>query len=70
MEVSGNETFFQCIQFLHNSESQMVFGGSVLSVGIQILDVKDKGICSFVSIAVSALITEITIGLKLLDGIK
>lgn len=34
------------------------------------LDVKDKGFCSFVCVTLSALITEITVGLKLLDGIK
>jgi len=35
-----------------------------------ILDVKDKSFCSLVFSAVSALITEITVGFKLPDGIK
>lgn len=35
-----------------------------------ILDVKDKGFCSFVCVTLSALITEITVALKLPDGIK
>lgn len=72
MEVSRNAFSLYYIEFgfcIILSHRWFTVGRYCLLASM-ILDVKDKGFCSFVFIAVSALITEIAVGLKLLDGIK
>lgn len=72
MEVSGNDfsMYYIALGFCIILSHRWFTVGRYCLLESVILNVKDKGFCSFLCIAVSALITEITVGLKLRDGIK